>query len=297
MKPDYQGYRYNNLLRFKPMVFLENMGLQERLSLLKTIFSDVPSHENWNCIYEFFDSLRNDNNEHVYFELAEKELASWEDSLKVVYSNSKYVLSDGVESLFIELIRGVIIYKRETKGNDHLYKIAKNKNLNHLTYLRIIDSELLESGLKALIGSENFQNLKILSLESTVLSQEMKEIFFSGSFPKLTDLTLQKIGLSDKNSDLVINSSLLKNLNSLNLSFNILSDSFLMKLVANIQFQNLQRLVLTGNFLGDKAAEVISESSKIHSLQYLNISKNQLTETSKKTLMDKMFTTELELIT
>ncbi|HET8855299.1 MAG TPA: hypothetical protein VFM60_05195 [Salinimicrobium sp.] len=296
MKPEHERYIYNYLLRFKPIKFLENMGFQERLSLLQKIFSKAPSDENWNCIYEFFDSLGNNSKERVYFELAEKELALWDDRLKVVYSNSKYVLSDEVESLFVNLIKGVIIYKRETKGNDHLYRISKNKNLDHLTVLRIIDSDLMESGLNALITSENFQNLEMLSLESLVLPQDMKEILFAGSFPKLTDLTLLKIGLSDENSNLIIGSPLIKNLTSLNLSFNLLSEDFLMKLISNTQFQYLRRLVLKGNFMGDKVTEVISERNKINSLQYLDISGNMLGNTSRETLKQRMFSKNLEII-
>lgn len=297
MKMDNSNYNFNTLLRYRTFEFLCNMNFEQRIRLLQDVFSDPPSEEGWNCIYEFFDSLLDLTYESVFIKLVRKELQKWDDGLLILDSNSKYILDASISSSFVKLVKGVVIYKRETNGNKQILQIAANKNLNHITYLRIYDCEFLVSGMKALIESKTLQNIETLCIENLTLTEDMKRILLGGSFPKLKYLTLQKIGLSDNDYEHISQSTLFKNLVHLDISFNILTDEFVQHLTANFQYQSLKKLIVRGNFMSLPGIQEISKNAKLPALNYLDVSKNTINETDKKELMQMALQGRIEIIT
>ncbi|MFC5044865.1 hypothetical protein [Aquimarina hainanensis] len=282
-------YRYNYLLDLRTADFLTNMNFKDRFALLHELLriSAQPITRRWRYIFEFFDSLKDSEQEKIFFEITCKEIDHWDEAVLSMHSNSKYVLDQKCEGMFSRLIKHVSIYKRESKGNEHLIKIAHNENLENLNMLTIHDSTLNKSGILALKNSSVLKNIHSLRIQNVVLNPALRALLYSCSFPNLKHLELIKLGISDSDYSLLEQASIFEGVQSLNLSSNILADGFITTLFDTMTSLP-ETIILKRNF--------IKEAGMNHMLGYLKNTSFQLVDVSKNSIPQDFKSKDTEVL-
>lgn len=162
--------------------------------------------------------------------------------------------------------------------DDSLLELSRSAHANALTRISLKDTEVTDYGLKALIDSQNFSQVRVLSLYGlfTVTDQTMIALAESDFVWGLESLCLRNTGITDKGLQILSLSPNSAKLVELDISENFprVSDSSLAALSMSEFITRLKVLNCMGNRVSDRGLGYLMESRNVLGLEDLDVSEH-----------------------
>src|SRR2546425_11996530 len=119
----YTPMNFNRLLDYRSWEYLSQMDDRGRADLFAELCRKKPSEETWQAIWELFALWSESAEKAKYLDVAERELASWDDRLRFVWAANAFLYDGEHLSSLVRLVRSIHIYRREEHGSTELRAI------------------------------------------------------------------------------------------------------------------------------------------------------------------------------
>jgi hypothetical protein len=233
------------------------MAEHDRIEHLAAQLRQPASADGWQRIWELFTEWPEGSDKDAALGDAMLALASWDDQLRRVTSQSIPLYRDNVVAPIGRLVRTIDFYRR-ADGTGDLVRIAASPNAAGLRRLTLYRCDIGAQGITALARSLSLNELTHLKLVDSYLPRGTAiELLNPSGLPSLRSLELIECGL--RNDDLAA-------------------------LTGSPLAARLTHLDLTNNLLDDDAARILAQIPALRTLDTLDLSKNGLSAAAREVL-------------
>jgi hypothetical protein len=260
---------FNLLLAYRPRAFLERMTNVEWRDLLRDVLQADPSPQTWLVLCELFVLWPDGESKSSSLKLAEQELSSWDDRLRVAPVSGHELYSEAGFSSLARIVRSIEIFGRGSSGSTDLMAIIASPESARLTRLTVVDAEIGEAWW-SLVESAHLTNLRHLHVSKTVMDG---------------DIVLH-----------LMQSTCLTGLRCLKLIETGVRGAWLHELPRVASALRLEAIDFSRNLLLDEGARLLSESSVLQSVRHLTLRNNFVEEAGMRALLCSPHALQLETL-
>lgn len=276
---------FNRLLEYRPRDRLERMTDTDRTDLMGEVLHKGPSENTWRALYELFALWPDNEAKFRSLEVAERELAPWDDRLRFADTASMVLFNGARLSSLARVVRSIRIYRRGDGGRSELLAVVTSEEAGRLTRLSIVRSEIGRQAWQTMVESPYLTSLQHLHVTNTVMGSDVfQQLLQSSRLPRLQCLKLIEVGMDEEYLHAAPQTRPGCELQQIDFSRNLLVHDGVLMLSQSPWLQSVERLALRHNHIREPAMRALLSSPFIRRMKQIDLSNNEVTDSDRTAL-------------